>query len=540
MSDEPNSDLLNPNCQKCKGSEEIIHVITHECLEGDALRCVIKGVPNSAPLDPDDYVKVSDLLEYVASTFNVPSASTGSAIDAPTPTISDDTPAANSFTDVAPSVVTPAPSSDAVASDIAVPTDGSVITITATAGMLLDDCYDSLVDQRIDDGSATITTTATIDIPTNVADWTESSAGYVSSGCCIIPCSDSPLSTPFIFVSSYVPTLVRSDSSSPSTIVLFTTSTETPSPTFNTIVESTVSCKMLCTTFYQTTIVTISVTPTPSTGPNVFIPFQGSFSQLPNSHTVYAPPGDWPFQRTSTLTSTDSPTATPSIDSARINRILRPAGRPAGNRVADGRVKDAPLAKMLHGGIIRRDSFSSKSETNDGEEFEFNGFTPAGARSVADIFSNYERANLRLPQLVHREHKNEARSNIKISQDIARIILNTDETLNPNSALLHKLRPHLAMSPREVPIATGHATATEMVPATMNEELYPHETYVLTPEQYYDRLESAIARPTTHFHVASPYDKAILGLLCAVVVGGIVGFVSIFVKKRKATPFSRV
>jgi len=523
--EQPNSDLLNPYCQHCKGSKEIIHVITHECLEGDALRCVIKGVPDDAPLDPDDYVKVSDLLEYLQGSINVPSGSATSAIDAP---------ATISPTAVAP-VNTPAPSSVAVSSDIALPNGVSVVTITATAGMSFDDHDDRFPNQSVDDGSTTITTTATVQVATSAVESSNTPAGYVSSASGTLSSSDSLSSLPSTLVSSSVSTPIRSDSSSPSVTAPATISspTETPSIT-TTVVQSTVTCKKQCTTLYQTSFITIA--PTPSNGAYVPSPFPGAFSQTPNSRTVYAPPGGWPFQRIRTLTSSDSPTATPSVDSARINRIVRPAGRPVGNRIADGRVKDAPMAKMLHGGVFRRDEEDDETDTDGEPEDQTPRF------SMADLFYKHKAADLHLPQIARREHKNEARSDIKISEDIARVILNADETLNPNSTLLHKLRPHLAVSPRELPFATKSNAADYTATGTL--DIHPYkarETHFSTPQQYYDRIESAIARPATHFHVASPYDKAILGLLCVVVVGMIGGgFVTMIVKKSKSKPFSRV
>ena len=137
MSDQPNSELLDPNCQKCKGSKEIIHVITHECLEGDALRCVIKGVPDNAPLDLDDYVKVADLLEYLQGSVNVPtsSGSVTSVIVAPASTstaIAATTSSQNS------TAATSTPTSNAATSSSSTSSAPSVVTITATAGMTSD------------------------------------------------------------------------------------------------------------------------------------------------------------------------------------------------------------------------------------------------------------------------------------------------------------------------------------------------------------------------------------------------------------------
>jgi len=62
----PTAFVPNPNaeaCRKCQGNEEEFHVITHECLQGDALRCVIKSVPVDTPLELDDYVRSGDVLK---------------------------------------------------------------------------------------------------------------------------------------------------------------------------------------------------------------------------------------------------------------------------------------------------------------------------------------------------------------------------------------------------------------------------------------------------------------------------------------------
>ncbi|KAF2642573.1 hypothetical protein P280DRAFT_505962 [Massarina eburnea CBS 473.64] len=52
-------------CKDCTEKHEQIHVITHECLEGDALRCVIKAVPDNVLLEPEDYVRVGDILKLL-------------------------------------------------------------------------------------------------------------------------------------------------------------------------------------------------------------------------------------------------------------------------------------------------------------------------------------------------------------------------------------------------------------------------------------------------------------------------------------------
>jgi hypothetical protein len=40
-----------------KESKVYVHIITHECLEGDAVRCVIKGVPTGSVVEANDYIR---------------------------------------------------------------------------------------------------------------------------------------------------------------------------------------------------------------------------------------------------------------------------------------------------------------------------------------------------------------------------------------------------------------------------------------------------------------------------------------------------
>ncbi|KAL5374926.1 hypothetical protein DPSP01_011595 [Paraphaeosphaeria sporulosa] len=55
-------------CYDCNHPAGTVHVITHECLEGDALRCVIKPVRDDVPLELNDYVRTGDLLKYLEAT----------------------------------------------------------------------------------------------------------------------------------------------------------------------------------------------------------------------------------------------------------------------------------------------------------------------------------------------------------------------------------------------------------------------------------------------------------------------------------------
>jgi hypothetical protein len=40
-----------------KDGKVYVHIITHECLEGDAVRCVIKGVPEGSEVEANDYIR---------------------------------------------------------------------------------------------------------------------------------------------------------------------------------------------------------------------------------------------------------------------------------------------------------------------------------------------------------------------------------------------------------------------------------------------------------------------------------------------------
>ncbi|ORY13098.1 hypothetical protein BCR34DRAFT_586811 [Clohesyomyces aquaticus] len=107
--------------------QTIVNIITHECLEGDAVRCIIKGVPVSSTIDPDDYVRVGDLdpIIFEAMQCNVAAdvddtgaaasstvAASSSSTDAASPSLSlasdassqtstDDSAAASSTTEAA-------------------------------------------------------------------------------------------------------------------------------------------------------------------------------------------------------------------------------------------------------------------------------------------------------------------------------------------------------------------------------------------------------------------------------------------------------
>jgi hypothetical protein len=379
----------------------------------------------------------------------------------------------------------------------------------------------------LDDGSTTITTTATMAVPTSTADADSTdSGGYVGS--------ETLLSTFSLVATTPIPapTLGPTSSSSVSpnvitpTLIPTSLSTLASNSAITTIIQTTVSCTQLCTTYYNTIIRPIIPAATPST--NGFAPPGSTYGPRPNSYTIYAPPGGWPFQRTSTLTSTDRSTATPSVDSARTNRILRPAGRPAGNRIADSRVKDEPMSHMLGENVFVRRSNANEEEASAPKIPAF---------SIVEFFTKHP--DIDYPEITaSASQQKEARGHIKISKEIAKVILNTDETLNPNSALLRKMRPHLAISPRQ----------EQNSPAVFrNKEIAPSYAAAATTQgiedQSYVPYEEVCEAPKpmqSHFHVEGPYEKAILGLLVVLVVGSIAATVAVIVRKRTARPFSRV
>ncbi|KAF2690266.1 hypothetical protein K458DRAFT_100917 [Lentithecium fluviatile CBS 122367] len=200
-----------------------------------------------------------------------------------------------------------------------------------------------------------------------------------------------------------------------------------------------------------------------------------------------------------------------------MNRIMRPAGSPSHGRIADGRVKDGPMSKLLANHLIQR---------SEPEE------SPNPAFSIHDFFTNIvQNKDYAFPRVFHHEHEHHdldarSREDFKISDDIARVILASDETLNPNSALLHKLRPHLAIEPRAAEYNTEYNTVGPQITA-----LPPHQgnTYIELPAPI-------------NFRVEGPFDKAVLALLCVVIAGGIAGVVTLVIRKVKVRgkPFSRV
>jgi hypothetical protein len=159
----------------------------------------------------------------------------------------------------------------------------------------------------------------------------------------------------------------------------------------------------------------------------------------------------------------------------------------------------------------------------------FEDQTPAS--NIASIASKFHSAGLSLPKLTARERKPidlAPRSNIKIDSDIARIILGRDETLNPNSALLQKLRPHLAVSRREEAPSTRAEAERTFTGGVISDA----PTFLAESKKEYQRFHS--------FALDGPLEKASFALLVVLTVSAMAGFVTLAVKKRRANSFSRV
>lgn len=60
---------LEPKIYKDK---KYVHIITHECLEGDAVRCIIKRIPEGSVLQPNDYVRVGEIGTLLDMDLNSP------------------------------------------------------------------------------------------------------------------------------------------------------------------------------------------------------------------------------------------------------------------------------------------------------------------------------------------------------------------------------------------------------------------------------------------------------------------------------------
>jgi hypothetical protein len=113
-----------------------IHIITHECLEGDALRCVIKAVREDAPLQSEDYIRVQDILDLISKADEANKANQDDSltptlgepvpVPKPTSTLTEPTSTQPLFTGTAQTT------SDGVASTTGV--DSNVITVTTTVG----------------------------------------------------------------------------------------------------------------------------------------------------------------------------------------------------------------------------------------------------------------------------------------------------------------------------------------------------------------------------------------------------------------------
>jgi hypothetical protein len=193
-----------------------------------------------------------------------------------------------------------------------------------------------------------------------------------------------------------------------------------------------------------------------------------------------------------------------------------------------------PLSRVLKGDILERrgDGHHDGEFTDSSNDVAF-----PKPSSIAAIASQLHSADHSLPKLTARDQNpfdyvwDPPRRNIEIDADIARIILGRDETLNPNSALLQKLRPRLAVSRRE-----------DAPPMRAEAE----RTYFTTEEQMGLDANATLAANQKEFWkyhgfaLTGPLERATFGLLVALSIGAILSLMVLCVKRRSGHSFEKV
>ncbi|KAL5425487.1 hypothetical protein PMIN04_002543 [Paraphaeosphaeria minitans] len=414
-------------CNDCDHPARTIHVITHECLEGDALRCVIKPVRDDVPLELDDYVRAGDLLNYLEA--------------APPP--EDDLPPPP-----------PPPASSSAGQPFGSPT---VLTITATPS----------------GDSTTITTTYTLppqpSLYPGFSSPRSSSAAPVTTitskitvGSTVLPIS----TTIFVGSSSFVVVPIGSRTVP---IVSYTTYSTTTSScpvsaaTSKTIVSTVPTAAssfivVTATLLSGPPITTTIAVPVGSTkaGQIMTVPnAAASATLLPPMSTVLRPPGGWSFQLSSSRsndrlrpTAWGAPPQGSHVASApgMTSSASAPAGRPTefvlgGTAGMFGSPASSPgaavatdaaarlIAAAQQGGGRVADTQYKRSEA-PGHSATTGEPERDGEHSPWDVKKDLEiRGTARL-----------GGSPIQLTPNIARIVLGDGQTLNPNAKLLRKLR----------------------------------------------------------------------------------------------------
>ncbi|KAJ4295316.1 hypothetical protein N0V90_007327 [Kalmusia sp. IMI 367209] len=420
------------------GPPGILHVITHECLEGDALRCVIKAVPDDVALELDDYIRAGDLLKWFEA---VPLPHPLDLLPAPPPPSSimpavsfvGSSTQSSSTTTVVPTTITLAGDSTTITTTWTVPPQSSATTPTGPFSA----------------PSASFSSVSA-----------ESSSAYVpSSGFTTVVQTTTACTNCAVLNKTFVSPIASSPSSSP----VVTTLTPVSGPPFT------------------TTLFTAHISSASQTTAKPDTALSGTL--IPPTSTVRRPPGGWPFQSpaskfafsrpngvpsdafrptsvtSSTLTATGGPSSHPTVPTAfaggfPVSSVAVAVGT-SRTAFAGGppvSIASALPSKITFGGPSGIFGIPSRPAPTLSVPTQAIA-THAALRLLADVgrgprvsdTTSEKRSTTGPRHLAKRDR------DIKLDPHNARIMLEDEQTLNPNSKLLKKLHAkHSIAAPVEL------------------------------------------------------------------------------------------
>ncbi|OAG12330.1 uncharacterized protein CC84DRAFT_1171077 [Paraphaeosphaeria sporulosa] len=468
-------------CYDCNHPAGTVHVITHECLEGDALRCVIKPVRDDVPLELNDYVRAGDLLKYLEAT----SPPKDGLPPPPPPPASSTAGQLSGSPAVLTITATPSGGSTTITTMYTLPPHPSLL-VPGSSQCFVGPPAGSSSSSSSEAPVTTITSKTTVGstvltIPTTIP---------VDSSSVVVPISSTTV--PIIsYTTTTVPNLFSSSPSTPSylshssytTYITTTSSCPVCAVTTKTIVSpvpAAVSSYIVVTATSLsgppiTTTIAVPAASTPKSTSTAGQSTQAldtatSATPIPPMSTVLRPPGGWPFE----------------LSSSRGNNNLRPTvsgGPPQGSVVpAPGTTSSSSAPAGLPtefvlggpGGIFRPPASSSRAAA--GPAIATDAVTrliaaaPRVGGRVAD--TQYKRSEAREPSSTAAEadwvgyddswdikkglkirgaSRHHPDSAIKLTPHIARIVLGDGQTLNPNAKLFRRLRAQkLILGPEDV------------------------------------------------------------------------------------------
>ncbi|KAF1967711.1 hypothetical protein BU23DRAFT_573019 [Bimuria novae-zelandiae CBS 107.79] len=493
------------------GTDSTIRVITHECLEGDALRCVIKPVKIHVPLQLDDYVRAGDILKFLQAMAPrpLPPPSSSAPISAPSSNVVSSTRYAiyttSSYpqcpvltrTNFSPMIKPTAASSFIVVSataqpvppvktTIGVPGKPSAAVSSAPAGEVF------VITATPEDGGTTITTTITLTPDTPVSDAPASSTDLdlssssvptgttvtskLTLGSTVIPIETTipvgtssivvPIGSTTVPIVSYLTVTIPAAATSPAPNALTTKALTLGSTVIP--IETTISLGPLSSiavpigsitlpivSYITATLQAAKATSHSKSAPKMptpAIPIQAI-------STVRRPPGGWPFESQPTksvskLSSGSKPTT--SSSSAPAGRPFGiDLGGPTGILALDGTFPDPTPPSPAAATPLSVEEAIMQLVDKLNHPWNQNGHArvpdhvPDGGQHKRDVNAPGRPA----------EH------GVKLTSNVAKISLSEYQTINPNAKLLRKLRAnHLLLLPKELDAAAEVNTAEPFVP----------------------------------------------------------------------------